>query len=378
MSRRPFLPLVLALAFVGVGAVAGEKQQGQQERLPVPVVVTQAEQRSMPLEVRTIGTIQAESTVTVRSRIDGEIVGIHFKEGDDIDAGALLFTLDDRQQRVAVAQAEAALAKDRATLANAQRELQRYAPLADREVVSRQKLDEARTIAVVAEAATKVDEALLAHARLLLSYTEIRAAFPGRAGTLNFDKGNNVRSTDPLVVLNQVKPIRVAFSVAQKELPLVRAGQAKGALPVRVTVPGDEAGAIEGSLYFIDNAVDVATGTVMLKARFSNEPLRLWPGQLVNVALVLRTDAHAVVVPDVAIQSGQEGPYVFVVKDRVADVRRVQVARSQDGLSVIAKGLAPGETVVVDGQFRLAPGVPVDIRPGRGQGALAAREGGST
>ncbi|MEO5375220.1 MAG: efflux RND transporter periplasmic adaptor subunit [Alphaproteobacteria bacterium] len=339
-----------------------------------PVVAAEIRVQPMAVEVAAVGTVQAAATVALRSRIDGEVVAVHFRDGDLVQAGALLFSLDARGPEADVRRAEATLAKDQATLANARRDLTRYEQLQE-SAVSRQKLDEARTSAQVLEAAVRADEAAVATARLQLSYTRIQAPMEGRTGSVALSKGNIVKANDPspLVVIHRVDPMDVAFAVPQRELPAVREAQAGGPVAVRVTVPGDRGGPVEGRLSFIDNAVETMTGTILLKATFANADGRLWPGQLVDVVLTLRTESDAVVCPTPAIQKGQSGTYVFVIRpDSTVDIRPVVVDRARQGLSVIRSGLAAGDRVVVDGQFRLVPGSRVEVKPAAGTPAKAA------
>jgi multidrug efflux system membrane fusion protein len=344
----------------------------------VPVAVATVIQGNVPVEIRAVGTVQAESIVTIRSRVDGEIVQTHFREGDTVKAGQPLFTIDDRSARASVALAEAALVRSKASLAGARRELDRYTSLADKGAASRQKLDDATTQAQLADAAVKVDEATVANARLQLSYTRIASPIDGRAGAMTLPRGNIARAGDssPLVVLNQVRPIKIAFSIPQNDLPALRARYSAASLAVDVAIPGDSSNPVTGKLAFIDNTVDVTTGTIGLKATFPNEDDRLWPGQLVNITLKLRDDPSAIQVPAPAVQSGQNGTYVFVVKpDRTVEVRPVAISRTMGEIIVVSSGLSSGDVVVVDGQFRLAPGSKVDIKrkdePARGPEATS-------
>lgn len=339
---------------------------------PEPVAAARARIEPVPVEITGIGTVRASATVSVKSRIDGEVVAVHFRDGDEVQAGALLFSLDSRGPEAEVRRAEATLAKDQASLANARRDLARYEQLHE-SAVSRQKLDETRTGAQVLEAAVRADEAAVAIARLQLTFTRIQASMDGRTGSIALPKGNLVRANEntPLVVIHHVQPIDVAFAVPQRNLPAVRDARAAGPVAVTVTPPGtppgDTHGPAEGTLSFIDNAVDPISGTIMLKASFANGDGRLWPGQLVDVVVTLRTEADALVIPTPAVQTGQAGTYVFVIRpDSTVDVRPVEVDRTRQGLSIIRRGLSPGDTVVTDGQFRLVPGASVEIKPAAG------------
>jgi multidrug efflux system membrane fusion protein len=369
--KKALVSAAVGLAILGGGymlTTSSDKparQAGPPRDIAVPVAVATVVQGNLPIELRAVGTVEAESSIVIRSRVDGEIVQTHFREGDVVKAGQPLFTIDDRSARAAVAQAEAALARSKASLAGAKRELDRYTQLAEKGAATRQKLDEATTQQQLAEAAVKVDDAALATARLQLSYTRIAAPIDGRAGAVTLPRGNMARSADAasLVVLNQIRPIKVSFALPQIDLPAVRERFSEAALPVEVAIPGDKAGAVTGQLAFIDNKVDVTTGTITVKASFANEDDRLWPGQLVNVTLRLKDDPNAIQVPAPAVQSGQNGTYVYVVKpDGRVDARPVVIARSVGEIIVVSSGLATGDIVVVDGQFRLAPGSKVDIK----------------
>jgi multidrug efflux system membrane fusion protein len=343
-----------------------EQATGAPSPAALSVQVAAAVEKPFPVEVATIGTVNAYATVALKARIDGQIMESVVKDGEDVKVGDLLFTIDDRGIRADLHQAEANLARDRALLASAQRDVARLSALVGKNYASKQTLDQTMAQAESLQASVRADEAAVDAARVQLSYTEIRAPINGRAGTVNLPRGNMVKANDTmaLVVLNQLRPIYVAFSVPQTDLPRIRSAMAAGPLRVGATIPGDSGGPLAGTLTFIDNTVDVATGTILLKATFNNIELRLWPGQFVNVTLTLSLDPRAIVVPDVAVQRGQDGAYVYVVRsDSTVEMRRVTVARSRAGESVIDSGLAAGDRVVVDGQLRLAPGLKVEPQP---------------
>lgn len=343
-----------------------ERATGAPSPAALSVQVAAAVEKPFPVEVATIGTVNAYATVALKARIDGQIMESVVKDGEDVKVGDLLFTIDDRGIRADLHQAEANLARDRALLASAQRDVARLSALVGKNYASKQTLDQTMAQAESLQASVRADEAAVDAARVQLSYTEIRAPINGRAGTVNLPRGNMVKANDTmaLVVLNQLRPIYVAFSVPQTDLPRIRSAMAAGPLRVGATIPGDSGGPLAGTLTFIDNTVDVATGTILLKATFNNVELRLWPGQFVNVTLTLSLDPRAIVVPDVAVQRGQDGAYVYVVRsDSTVEMRQVTVARSRAGESVIDSGLAAGDNVVVDGQLRLAPGIKVESRP---------------
>ncbi|MBY0431797.1 MAG: efflux RND transporter periplasmic adaptor subunit, partial [Rhodospirillales bacterium] len=306
------------------------------------------------------------ASVNVRARIDGEIIGVHIKDGAMVHEGDPLFTLDPRGPEAQLRQAEAQLAKNQASLANVRREVNRFQQLAAKDYVARSKLDEQTTQAEVLSAAIRSDEAALANARLQLSFTKIAAPITGRAGAVSLARGNIVRANDStatLVVIHQLDPIQVAFAVPQVNLPEIQHRHAEAPLLVRVSVPGDDTAPLEGKVVFIDNAVDQTTGTIGLKASFANGRGWLWPGQLVNVTLTVKVELKVVVVHEGAVLVGQNGPYVYTLKDDLsAEIRPIKLVRSQAGLAVVAAGLKPGETLVLDGHSRLAPGLKVAPR----------------
>jgi membrane fusion protein, multidrug efflux system len=330
----------------------------------IPVVVAAAERRSMPLRLDAIGTVQTIASLSVKSRIDAQIAEVKVGDGQYVKAGDVLFLLDARAAEAQVHQMEAQLVRDRAQLANAKRDVDRYAPLVAKEFVSHQQYDTAVTTALALEAGVRSDEAALENAKVLLTYYTITAPIDGRLGMVTAKAGNNVKANDvPFLTLNQVKPIYVLFSVAERELPGIRAAQAAGAVTVSALPAGDKGKPAEGKLAFFDNSVDIATGTIAVRGIFENQDERLWPGQFVNVSLTLASDAEALVVPQAAVQIGQAEPFVFVVKaDNTVEARKIAVSRTIDGSSVIASGLAAGERVVIDGQLRLSNGSRVEIR----------------
>jgi multidrug efflux system membrane fusion protein len=326
--------------------------------------VADVRQKTVPVEVHAIGNVEAYSTVSVKSQVEGIIEGVHFTEGQDVRQGDLLFTIDFRPFETALRQAEANLARDIALEKNAQAQAERYTKLFEAGIVSQEQYDQFRTSAESYEAAVRADKAAVERAKLELGYCTIRSPLAGRTGRLIVHQGNLVKANadTPLVVINQISPIYVNFSVPEENLSTIRKYGAAGKLRVEAAAP-DVPQPAEGLLTFVDNTVDNTTGTVKLKGTFENRDRRLWPGQFVNVKLKLTTQPNAIVVPSQAVQSGQAGQYVFVVKpDLTAESRLVIVSRSVDGESVVEKGLQPDERVVVDGQLRLAPGMKVEIK----------------
>jgi multidrug efflux system membrane fusion protein len=336
---------------------------------PQTVMADVAAEMAAPLQVSAIGTVQSIATVIIKSRVDGEIAKVHFEEGQEVKEGDLLFTLDNRAYEAQLAQSEANVQRDRAQLQRALAEVKRQSELATRGVASTQKLEDVQTAVQVLEAAIRADEAAIENARVNLGYTTIRAPITGRTGSVNLKRGNVVKSNDtsqqavPLVTIAQLRPIYVAFTVPERHLADIRAAAALERLPVLVTIPNQPQSPITGVLTFVDNQVDVATGTISLKATFANDDARLWPGQFVNVTLTLGIQANALVVPSAAIQIGQNGPYVFVVKpDLSVELRLVRVDRTVKDRTVIAEGLSSGERVVIDGQLRLSNGTRVAVQ----------------
>ncbi|HYN38206.1 MAG TPA: efflux RND transporter periplasmic adaptor subunit [Rhodospirillales bacterium] len=344
---------------------------------PVPVRTAVVEPRAMPVRVDVIGTVEPLATVAVKSRIDGLIVDVGFAEGNFVEAGHVLFRLDDRAARAQLAQAEANLAREQAQLADAERILARNVALAERGFAAKATLDTARAAQEALKASTAGNEAQIRNLRTLLDYTVVRAPIAGRTGEQAFKLGSNVKANDSaLVTINQTRPIAVSFAVPQTELAAIRAAQAKQPLPVTVRVRGSRPVTAEGTLSFIDNAVNQATGTITLKATLANADEALWPGQFVDVSVLVATVANVAAVPKSSVLIGQNGAYVFVVRaDRTVDPRPVAVERTLYDTTYISSGLAAGERVVTDNQLRLAPGSAVTIEDA--PAATSARDGGA-
>jgi|RhiMetdeSRZDD1v2_1073273.scaffolds.fasta_scaffold21697_6 membrane fusion protein, multidrug efflux system len=345
----------------GQGRGAGRARGGE----AVPVLVATAVQKSVPVQIRAVGNVEAYTTVSVKSQVTGVLMQAHFKEGQDVKKGQLLFTIDPRPLEAALKQSEANLARDTAQLNNLREQVKRYAELVQKQYVSREQYDQIKTNADAAEAVVEADKAAVENAKVQLSYCYIYAPVNGRVGSLLVNEGNLVRVNDgtPLVVINQINPINVTFAVPEQNLADLKRHMAGGRLKVDASFPADDGRPEQGSLAFVDNAVDRSTGTIKLKAEFSNQERRLWPGQFVNVALTLATQGDAVVIPSEAVQVGQEGQHVFVVKaDNRVEVRPVTIGSTNQGIAIIAKGLAVGERVVREGQFLLGPGSRVEIR----------------
>lgn len=338
----------------------------------VPVVIGEARNQEVAEELRAIGQVEAFSTVAVKSLVPGVITAAHFREGSDVRKGDLLFSIDPRPFEAALRQAEATLARDRAQLANGVAEQRRAEELFRQGILPQETNEQRRTAAEAQAAQVRADQAAVETARLNLEWCQVRSPIDGRAGAILVFPGNVAKAPDgnPLVMLTQTRPVKVAFSVPESRLAQVRA-KAQGAEPLPVeAVPSGGGPPARGQLSFLDNEVDRGTGTIRLKARFANEDRRLWPGEFAEVRLVLGTRAHAVVVPASAVQPGQQGPYVYVVKqDSTVEPRNVHATDYPGNLAVIEEGVAAGERVVVDGQLRLVPGAKVVARPAPGGGS---------
>lgn len=416
------LLFIAAAIFSGCSGGQSDRADAKTEAPAIPVSVSPVITKSVPVQVRANGSVQAIATVTVMSQVDGQVSRIHFTEGQDIKQGDLLFTLDQRPFEAALAQAEANLgretaqlqqaeaalaqsvaaekqveanlARDTAQLEYANAQARRYKELIDEGAISKDQYDQVRTSALSMEAtiqadqaavanakaairaaqattetsraAIKADQAVVENARVQLGYTVIRSPFDGRTGNLLVHIGSAVKARDtnsPLVVINQVHPIYVSFSVPEQSLADIRKYRAAGSIRVDALIPGQEGSLVRGELAFVNNTVDPSTGTIQLKATFPNSDNRLWPGQFLNVLLTLTTEPNAVVVPSQAIQTGQQGPYVFVVKsDLTVEIRSIAPGLALDGETVVQKGLTPGEQIVTEGQIRLVPGARVEIK----------------
>jgi multidrug efflux system membrane fusion protein len=418
---------LLLLTVACLGACSnGESNQGQlknaAEREGVPVTIDTAVSKTVPVQIRAVGSVQAYASVTLKSQLDAEVARVHFSEGQAVKKGDLLFTLDPRpwetalrqaeanlgrdtaqlqqteaavaQTRAAEKQAEANLARDAAQLENANIQLRRYKGLIDEGAVSGEMYDQVRTNAAALEATIEADKAAIANtmasiraaqatvenskavikadqateesARVQLSYTTIRAPMDARAGNLLVRAGSAVKARDDtaqMLVLNQIQPIYVSFSVPEQYLQDIKKFLAAGTLRVQASPRGQDDSPASGELSFVNNTVDPGTGTIQLKATFPNRESTLWPGQFVNVMLTLTTQPDAVVIPSQAIQTGQQGQYVYVMRpDSTVESRPVTVGLRLDGKTVIEKGVSPGDKVVTDGHLRLVPGTRVQVK----------------
>lgn len=351
------LPLLLV-------ACPSQKTSAPPQRPPAPVLAAPSSQRDVPVVMRAIGTMEASESVTIKTQISGELTQVAFREGQDVQKGALLFRIDDRSYQAALKKAEAALARDRVVMENARANYERYRQLVKDGIVTQEQAESYRTAADAAMASVASDQAELDNARAQLSYCTITAPISGRLGVLAVDRGNVVKANETaLVTINRITPINATFTVPEKELDQIKQQLAAGKVAVEAEVPGANGALEQGHVSFLDNSVDAATGTIKLKGSFENPRKRLWPGQFVTITLSLNTRKNAVVVPSQAVQTGQQGQYVLVVKpDATAELRPVSAGAASQGVTVIEKGLAPGEQVVIDGHVRVVPGSKVEIK----------------
>ena len=330
----------------------------------VPVTVARVLQQTVPVRLNAIGNVEAYSTVQVKARVDGQITDVNVREGAAVKKGDVLFRIDARPYEAALRQAEANALRDVAARDHTRSQEKRYQELLEKNFISKDAYAQIRTNAATAEATAKASQAGLENARLNIEYCTIRSALDGYVGRVLLQAGNLVKANDvnPLLVINQVRPVYVNFAVPEQNLPEVRQYMAKGSLAVEVVPPEPRGERPTGRLMFIDNAVDPSTGTIRLRAQFDNAEAALWPGQFVNVSLRLYEQADALVVPSTAVQTGPDGQYVYVVSpELVADVRRIAVQRTDGERAIVAKGLAKDELVVTRGQLRLGPKTRVQI-----------------
>lgn len=331
---------------------------------PVPVTLTQASTRDLPLTLDVVGRAEAYASVTLKSRVDGQVVAVVYTEGQHVRKDDVLVRLDPADFEARLQQAAANMARDQAQLAKAHADVERYTALKERGFVSAEKVGEVKSNEAALAAAVRADQSAAESARLQLSYATIRAPFDGIVGARLVFPGTGVKINDTsLAVVNRVQPLYVTFTVPEKHLPRLRAALKNGALKVTANVPGDSSQRFEGEAHFLDNAVDAATGTIQMKATLSNQDEKLTPGQFLNVRVVLDVLHDAVVVPAEAVQQGSAGSFVYVVKaDSTVESRPVEVIATQEGMSAIGKNLRAGETVVTDGQLRLTPGARVQAK----------------
>ncbi len=371
MTSRSLSPRLGALAVLV--AAAGCSKPAPAAKPPAAVTVATVARREAPYVVVANGVVEPMRTVAVQSQVTGVLTAVHFAEGEEVRAGQPLFTIDPRPYAAALRQARAVLARDEAQAESARREADRFAALVQKDYVTRSQADQAAANAAALRAVLEADRAAVEAARLDLENASIRAPVAGKTGGLLVREGNLVRpgTGAPLVVINQIRPTLVRFSVSERDFPVVQRYAADSALHVQATPAQGGAAPVEGTLSFVDNGIDTTTGTVTLKARFDNAARSLWPGQFVQVSLRLFVQPDAVLVPGEAVMTGQEGTFVFVVDDKSKALMRPVTAGRPVGRDVlIEKGLKGGERVVVDGQARIAPGATVEVRTAP---AVAAR-----
>jgi multidrug efflux system membrane fusion protein len=370
-TRRKVLAASAAVAALGVALgvyfsndTRAKEKKGARDPAAVPVVVAPAIMQRTPVRLAAIGNAEPLATVGVKARVDGQIVEISFKEGQEVRKGQVLIRIDARPHESAMRQAEANALRDSAASEQARSQEKRYLELLEKNFISKEAYAQIRTNAQTAEATAKASQAGLENARLNLAYCTITSPIEGFVGRALLQVGNLVKANDvlPLVVINQVKPIYVSFAVPEQSLPTIRGRMADGPLTVEALAPASERPLAEGILVFVDNAVDPSTGTIKLRAQFDNRDAALWPGQFVNVSVRLSEQMDAILIPGRAVQTGPAGQYVYVIRpDMTAEVRKVAVDRSAGDLAVV-KGVALGEKVVTRGALRLSPGVKVQIR----------------
>ena len=368
LPGRSWALLSLAAVLGLAGAGCGAKKAPRAAR--VPVTVAPVKEGPMPFALRSSGSVEAIQTAAVGSQVGGTIQHVAFREGDDVQEGQLLIQLDPRPFRAALDQANAALARDRAQAQTARLQAERSSKLFEQNMLSQSDFDQSQADAAALEATVQSDSATAALAKLDLDYSSIRAPISGRTGRLMVHVGDYVKAatSDPLVTIIQPHPIRVRFTVPDRDVPLLQRHRDQ-ALRVELLSETDSVPALQGKLVFVDNAVDPVTGTLMLKGEFPNKDGRLVPGQFVDVRLVLFIAPRALTVPSRAVSAGQQGSYVYVMKpDSTVEPRPVSVDRTTDDFAIIASGLSAGETVVTDGQLRLSPGAKVMVRKSSGGG----------
>jgi multidrug efflux system membrane fusion protein len=368
-TPRKVLAVAVAMAAIALAMVFMTRSEGTPQREKrdalVPVKVAVAGQKAVPVQLQAVGTVEAYATVSIKSRLDGQLVGVHFREGQDVKKGDLLFTIDPRPFEAALKEARARLDRDAALADKAEIDARRYAELVAKNYVSSDKFEQFRANAEALRASVAADRAALERAQLNLEYCSIRAPMTGRTGRLLVDQGAQIKANDDkggMVEIMQIMPINVGFAVPQQHLSDIKTHMAAGPLKVEADIPESRLKPEAGTLSFLDNKVNTQTGTVLLKGTFANKDRLLWPGQFVTATLTLTTRSDAVIIPTVAVQVGQDGQFVYVVKpDMSVESRPVKPGMSVGDDVVIDRGLAAGERVVTEGQLRLVPGAKVQI-----------------
>ena len=331
---------------------------------PVPVKVVLAVQKDVPVQVKAIGNIEAFTSVAIKSQVSGQIARVHFTEGSNVERGALLISIDPEPFQASLSQCEAALAKDQAQARFAFEQAMRYEGLLKDGIVTRDQVESLQSNAASLAATVVADRAAIKSAKIQLGYCSIRSPIAGRTGSIALQPGNLVKANDlPIVTVNQLTPIYVTFSLPEKRLAEIKRAMAAGQLKIEAAIPNEPGATEVGTISFLDNAVNPATGTIRLKGVFANKSHKLWPGQFTDVLITLASRQNAVVIPTQAIQTSQQGEFVYVVlPDNKVEMRQVTSAAAAGEATVIEKGLAAGETVVTDGQLRLTPGATVETK----------------
>jgi len=380
--RKRSMPWRLAPAGLAIWGLLGgcaKQQAAPQPRAAIPVVVGTVKIKAMPVEVIAVGHVEAYSTVSIEAQVPGQLLDVHFKEGDFVHKGQLLLTLDPRPYEAALAQAKAALARDKATAVNNRLQAERYSKLLAEGIVPPSQVESLTSAADASDAVLNADEAAIKTAQLNLEYCTIYSPIDGRTGALMLKPGNLVKVADvPIVVINQVNPIYVNFGVPQQFWPEIKKAMSQGNLRARATIPQDTDSVEEGAVQFVDNTVDSTTGNIHMRAAFTNAQNRLWPGLYVNMVMTLSQQAGATVVPAEAIMLGDNGSFVYVVgPDKKVEPRTVVPVRTIQGETVVEKGLQPGVMIVTDGQARLEPHAKVEIKTNIGDAAPESPQPGN-
>jgi multidrug efflux system membrane fusion protein len=366
--RQIFLFTALAAVLL-CGTSCTAKKEKQKAKPAVPVKTIQAVQKDLPVQIKTIGTIEAFTSVAVKSQVSGQIAKIHFTEGSDVNKGDLLISIDPEPFQATLSQYEAALAKDQAQAKFAREQARRYEGLLKDGIVTRDQYESLHSNAESLAAAVLADQAAIRNAKIQLGYCSIRSPIAGRTGTLALHQGNLVKANDlPIVTINQISPIHVTFSLPEHKLSEAKRAMAAGQLKVEAVIPNEPGGMEVGTVGFLDNAVNPTTGTIKLKGVLANKSRKLWPGQFVDLVVTVASRQNAVVVPTQAIQTSQQGDFVFVVQSDGTVAMRPVTTVSAGAETIIEKGLAAGETVVTDGQLRLTPGATVETKDGQAGG----------
>jgi membrane fusion protein, multidrug efflux system len=390
LFKPAFLAVIVPLSILALQSCSKKSSGMYSQRTAVPVVAATAVKETVPIQISTIGNVEAYSTVSIKALVGGELKQVYFKEGQFVDRGARLFLIDPGPYEAALEQAKANLQRDRAQFENAEQDVNRYESLAKKDYVTQEQYEQIKTNAEALSATVMADDAMVKNAQLQLGYCSINAPISGRTGDLLIKTGNIVKANDtsPLVTIQQIKPIYVTFSLPEQYVSDIREYSQHKRLKVSVfssslsiAAPVTGTGKTDvlptpraGELTFMDNTVDTATGTILLKGTFQNNREILWPGESLNVLLTLTEREDAVVIPTQAVQTGQMGQYVFVIKpDRTVDMRTVSVNYSYGSESIVDSGLNAGEQVVTDGQMRLVPGSHVAIQTGPGAAEKTAQ-----